>query len=94
MTSVQIDEHIDLSKLVQQSDDPTSKNAVYELFGIVDHMGSLNGGHYVSRVRNPDDQNWYNFNDSQVSRARLSFPEDSSSAYILFYKKMEPSSSY
>jgi ubiquitin C-terminal hydrolase len=40
--------------------------AEYDLVGVVNHMGSLNGGHYVADARNRDSGQWNNFNDSHV----------------------------
>jgi len=61
-----------------------SKAASYNLYGISHHSGTLNGGHYIGEAQNLDTQNWYNCNDSHVSK--LSGPDTSSaSAYVLFY---------
>ncbi len=57
---------------------------MYDLVGVVNHMGGLGGGHYVADCRNRDDGGWYAFNDSRVtptSPAALS----GSAAYLLFY---------
>ena len=59
----------------------------YDLFGIVNHFGSLNGGHYTANCKNPDGQ-WYNFNDGSVS-AIGNKNVVSSSAYLLFYRRKE-----
>jgi len=53
---VAVEETLDLSEFVRgsgkfpltQQDDPTCSNAAYRVFGMVEHMGSLNGGHYTS----------------------------------------------
>lgn len=37
---------------------------IYDLFAVVLHTGTLNGGHYTSVALNGE--NWYEFNDSQV----------------------------
>lgn len=63
-----------------------SQSYTYELIGIVNHMGNLNGGHYTADCRNPDNLEWYNYNDSNVSKIdKQNFK--SSSAYILFYRQ-------
>ncbi|CAB1351549.1 unnamed protein product, partial [Coregonus sp. 'balchen'] len=48
----------------------------YELYAIVDHFGSLRGGHYTAKIKSFDDDNWYEFNDSYVTKflERLSTP--------------------
>lgn len=37
---------------------------LYDLFGIVNHFGTLNGGHYVSTIRNACTGEWLEYNDS------------------------------
>ncbi|XP_077493816.1 ubiquitin carboxyl-terminal hydrolase 47-like isoform X2 [Amblyomma americanum] len=41
---------------------------VYELFSIMVHAGSANGGHYYAYVKSFTEGQWYCFNDAQVSR--------------------------
>ena len=71
-------------------------SSTYDLFGVVNHFGSLNGGHYTATCKNSIDGKWYYFNDSSVSGGG----SDSSSrimadaAYVLFYRRRDdPSSS-
>lgn len=64
---------------------------IYDLFGVSQHSGSLNGGHYTAICKNLLDQQWYNFNDSSVYPAALDkiiTPE----AYVLFYRRRSSSS--
>ncbi|XP_040887034.1 ubiquitin carboxyl-terminal hydrolase 48-like isoform X2 [Toxotes jaculatrix] len=68
------------------------ENQTYELYGYVEHFGSLKGGHYTATVRSQDDNEWYNFNDTSVRRLDYKpFQEDnknkSETAYLLFYRK-------
>ncbi|KAI8821395.1 uncharacterized protein EV422DRAFT_40737 [Fimicolochytrium jonesii] len=63
-------------------------NAVYDLFGIINHFGVPGGGHYTANVKNIDDGRWYSKNDSSVSLC----PDGPStamrsSAYVLFYSR-------
>ncbi|XP_075216653.1 ubiquitin carboxyl-terminal hydrolase 4-like [Lycorma delicatula] len=56
----------------------------YDLCGVINHYGTLSGGHYTAYAKHKEDKQWYCFDDSHVS------PESeknvmSSSAYILFY---------
>jgi ubiquitin C-terminal hydrolase len=57
---------------------------VFELYGVINHYGSLKGGHYTSFVKKAD--KWYEFDDSSVSPI-IENRVVSSSAYVLFYKK-------
>ena len=64
-------------------------NTMYDLFAVTNHFGSLNGGHYTAFGKNPDG-NWYDFNDSSVSRVSIeSVQRAKSSAYLLFYRRRE-----
>ncbi len=63
-------------------------NCKYDLYGIVEHRGSLNFGHYVAYCKNGVNKRWYEFNDSSVFHV----PDDditkevvTEQAYILFY---------
>lgn len=62
--------------------DATTPLVLYDLFGTVNHIGSMSSGHYVSNVKVQD--TWYHCNDQHISRST----EDlvlKSSAYMLFY---------
>jgi len=63
--------------------DPNGIN--YRLYGIVEHGGSLNWGHYVAYVR--VDSDWYYISDSSVSSSNIStvLARD---PYILFYERV------
>ena len=63
-------------------------SASYSLYAIVNHMGSVDGGHYTSCCLNTDN-NWYHFDDNVVSLVKDPNDMIKSSAYILFYKKKE-----
>ncbi|GFY64316.1 ubiquitin carboxyl-terminal hydrolase 47 [Trichonephila inaurata madagascariensis] len=41
---------------------------VYDLFSIMVHSGSANGGHYYAYIKSFKDGEWYCFNDAQVTR--------------------------
>lgn len=67
------------------------RDYVYNLYGIVYHMGGLGGGHYISYTKNPLNNKWYRYNDETVHH----IPDDdiekeiqTSGSYILFYKKV------
>ena len=65
-------------------EDRYKKDTEYEIYGVVNHQGSLNGGHYTANCKT--DQGWYNFNDSRVSKINES-QIFNNSAYLLFYKR-------
>jgi len=64
------------------SSDGTIPLVMYDLFGTVNHIGSMSSGHYVSNVK--VDGSWYHCNDQHVSRSTEGHVLKSS-AYMLFY---------
>ena len=60
-------------------------DAKYTLYGIGNHSGSINFGHYYAYIK--INNSWYSFNDSSVSLHSKGENNSSSEAYILFYKK-------
>lgn len=67
------------------------KEAKYELYAVTQQFGSLNGGHYIACCKNSINNNWYEFDDSNVTfieKDKVQSHIVSSNAYILFYKKM------
>jgi ubiquitin carboxyl-terminal hydrolase 8 len=59
---------------------------VYELYGICNHMGNSNGGHYTSYVKNAN-QKWYHFNDNRIEEVKEISQIITPNAYCLFYRK-------
>lgn len=56
----------------------------YDLFGIINHYGSLSYGHYISVVKNPFSHKWFKYDDQR----RIEILESQivkENAYILFY---------
>ena len=87
---------LDLSKFL-----PAEAYAVYDLFGVINHLGSLSGGHYTSHVKvSPcssfgeeeasiafeESERWLHIDDDLVEPAK---PEDvvTDGAYVLFYRR-------
>lgn len=61
---------------------------VYELYGVIMHMGNVFSGHYVCNVRN-DAGEWFQFNDASVTPVK---DDDvvNQHAYCFFYRKTPP----
>tara|TARA_Y100000768_G_C23982785_1_gene686870 strand:+ start:6 stop:1037 length:1032 start_codon:yes stop_codon:yes gene_type:complete len=78
-------EDLDLSKYIIGYD---KDSFVYDCYGICNHSGTSNGGHYTSFVKNADN-NWYHFNDTQVVKINNDSVKKikSQHAYCLFYRK-------
>ena len=86
-----------MSRYTNESTDPTLRlgHNKYRLYGIVNHMGYMSGGHYTADCMNEFDKNWYTFDDDRVSRSRAINAKDaygnleSSNSYLLFYAKQD-----
>ncbi|GFQ05339.1 ubiquitin carboxyl-terminal hydrolase 2 [Phtheirospermum japonicum] len=62
----------------------------YRLVGLVEHLGSMRGGHYVGYVRGSKEYGdcvWYHASDAYVRQASLE-EVMRSQAYILFYERI------
>lgn len=60
---------------------------VYDLYGVCNHHGSINGGHYTATVRVADGR-WFNFNDERVNEMVPKMTHlDGSAPYCLFYRR-------
>lgn len=86
MTSVVIPlQNVSFSKYVSGYN---PEKYVYDLFGICNHTGTTDGGHYASIVRVADGR-WFNFDDSSVSEVK-NMPDahiDGTAPYCLFYRR-------
>ena len=47
--------------LITYLEELTINNVIYHLYGVVNHCGSLFGGHYYSYIKHIDN-NWYELN--------------------------------
>jgi ubiquitin C-terminal hydrolase len=78
-------EGLDLSKYIIGYD---KSSYVYNLYGICNHSGGSQGGHYTAFIRNSN-KKWYHFNDTMVNEvtnlAKLKGPQ----AYCFFYRKQK-----
>ncbi|XP_054751907.2 ubiquitin carboxyl-terminal hydrolase 8-like [Lytechinus pictus] len=59
----------------------------YQLYGVSNHSGTLDGGHYTACCRNAANKRWYKYDDHEVYDASQSSIK-SSAAYILFYSSI------
>eukprot|EP01016_Furgasonia_blochmanni_P016092 TRINITY_DN1912_c0_g1_i1.p1 TRINITY_DN1912_c0_g1~~TRINITY_DN1912_c0_g1_i1.p1 ORF type:complete len:709 (+),score=58.16 TRINITY_DN1912_c0_g1_i1:49-2175(+) len=75
---------LDFSKLVSSVQ---REKPVYDLFAVSNHNGNLGGGHYTTIAKNRD-ENWYVFNDRNVTKVENLLQElVTPDAYVLFYSK-------
>ncbi|CAE8632895.1 unnamed protein product, partial [Polarella glacialis] len=69
-------------------DEPNGLPVEYRLIGLIQHIGSMGGGHYIAycqHKRKP--QEWYEFDDTQVSLVSTEQVERAE-PYVLFYQRV------
>ena len=81
---VKIEEELNIRNYIDE-ECGHGKEYSYSLYGIGNHSGTINFGHYFAYIK-LNDRNWYEFNDSTVYRIG-NINTNSSTAYTLFYKK-------
>ena len=62
------------------------KKYVYQLYGVCNHSGGAEGGHYTASIYNANER-WYEINDTQIKEITCD-NVITSSAYVLFYRIM------
>ncbi|GFR02504.1 ubiquitin carboxyl-terminal hydrolase 8 [Trichonephila clavata] len=82
-TAVDFDFHFD----VPYEKNSEKYNRKYSLYGIVNHFGTLEGGHYTAYC-NTSSQKWYKYDDHEVSEISPSSIR-TPAAYILFYRSSD-----
>ncbi|XP_038049001.1 ubiquitin carboxyl-terminal hydrolase 47-like [Patiria miniata] len=105
-----VDEGIDVEQAAQvttpSKSQPAATPYLYELFSIMVHSGTANGGHYYAYIKSFSDGRWYCFNDTSVTRSTQddirrtygieALPGRSApnstlpNAYMLMYRRVEP----
>lgn len=69
-------------------EDPPSHAVEYSLVGLIQHIGSMGGGHYISycqHKRKPHE--WYEFDDMQVNPVSMETVERAE-PYVLFFRRV------
>jgi ubiquitin carboxyl-terminal hydrolase 8 len=61
---------------------------IYDLYGVCNHGGVTQGGHYTSFVKNSNDK-WYHYNDTSVSEVTMVNQIVTPKAYCFFYRKRQ-----
>ena len=62
----------------------------YNLYAVTQHMGGVNGGHYIASTKNIVTGNWYEFDDDDVTCIQDKYLDKlvNNNAYILFYERV------
>lgn len=76
-------ESLDLTKYCLGYD---KHKSYFDLFGICNHSGNSNSGHYYSYCKNQNNK-WYEFNDELVKEININ-NVITNNAYVLFYRKI------
>eukprot|EP01138_Halocafeteria_seosinensis_P006624 gb/GECG01006772.1/.p1 GENE.gb/GECG01006772.1/~~gb/GECG01006772.1/.p1 ORF type:complete len:1900 (+),score=212.10 gb/GECG01006772.1/:1-5700(+) len=63
-------------------------NAVYDLYGVVNHHGAMGAGHYTAFVKSPISGEWLEYNDDIVMKRDASSVV-TAAAYLLFYARRD-----
>lgn len=71
----------------QEESKNDEKPAVYDLFAVLHHTGTLNNGHCYAHCKSSETGDWYLFNDDKVSKVNTLDEIISETAYVLFYKR-------
>lgn len=82
-----VDFPLDCLDLCQYVIGPKQNLKKYSLYGVSNHYGGLDGGHYTAYCKNVLKQRWFKFDDHEVSELSTSSVR-SSAAYILFYSTL------
>jgi hypothetical protein len=80
------------SFMVELNPELEIKGKKFRLFGVVNHFGDIDKGHYTAYVLRESDQVWFKYDDAKVSQ--VPFKEvNSNAAYLLFYVQISQQSS-
>lgn len=74
---------LDIGKYVTS---PEQNNAKYELYGVTNHMGTPQGGHYTANCI--VDNEWFYFNDNDIAKLEKN-KVITNEAYMLFYQRVK-----
>jgi len=72
------------------SSSSSSSPVLYKLFGITNHMGSLDGGHYTATTFHDSLRQWHEFSDADVREIGTgSVVKKGGCPYMLFYQRVK-----
>ena len=81
--NLDIIERINISNYVEFKNSPVN----YELISIIIHYGnSGQDGHFIAICKNKNDNQWYKYNDSIVTKTNFSEIKKTGIPYVLFYQ--------
>lgn len=85
-------EGLDMAPYVRSESQRAQESLIYDCFAVSNHFGGTGGGHYTAFAKHPRTGEWYDFDDSCVSKVNSRDLNDtivSSSAYSIFYRRRD-----
>lgn len=75
---------LDLSEYYSSPEPTRASNGenVYDLFAVINQIGSLFSGHYTAKCFNEEADEWYDFNDSTVTKMEMECKDKDSEEYV------------
>ena len=77
-------EVLSFSSLFAPESNEPSRDKKYNIFGTVDHHGSMGGGHYTAQSLNPVWNSWHLYDDESVHSIQK--PSFGSNTYMMFFR--------
>jgi ubiquitin C-terminal hydrolase len=77
---------LDLSIHIESSTDSSVQNPYYNLFAVINHIGEIEAGRYLTESRR--DGSWFRFDDYRVQAIDEPLGVDRT-CYVLFYIKTD-----
>ncbi|KAL8276325.1 hypothetical protein RQP46_011291 [Phenoliferia psychrophenolica] len=74
----------------EEGRDEERESLIYDLYAVDNHYGGMGGGHYTAYAKNPENDKWYEFDDSRVSpieKEKVEGRIKTKAAYLLFYRR-------
>lgn len=84
-----LDNNLPGTEYYEKEQQEHGNKAVYDLFGVSNHYGSMSFGHYTAYAKNFYNDKWYYYDDCSVSQETDLSKIVSDAAYILFYKRRD-----
>ncbi|XP_053969324.1 ubiquitin carboxyl-terminal hydrolase 8 isoform X1 [Anastrepha ludens] len=82
-------ENLDMTPYIAKSESRSATPKTYQLYGVSNHYGSMESGHYTAFCKSGNYGRWFKFDDQVVTPLDTSNVV-SSAAYILFYTWLPP----
>lgn len=74
------------------SNEAKHQNLIYDCYAVSNHFGNMGFGHYTAYAKNPQTNEWYEYDDSRVSHIhaqQVAQTVVTGAAYNLFYRRRD-----